>query len=560
MNPRIFSLLVVGFALLTQACHAQWQTVAYTLRGGWNSVYFHGDMPQGDVSSIFAAHPEVLEVWRWNPTPNQAQFETSPMLPSAGMPEWSRWQRSSPETATLADLTGQAAYLIRCSGTQSNTYTVQLTQKIRPPSATWVLNGATFLGFPTRANTSFPFFSQYFATFPVAIGVNTRIYRYVGGELGPANPIQIFSPSLERVDRNQAYWFDAPVVGNFYGPFEITPSRADGLHFGRAGAELIVRVRNRTASTATITVAPVSSASAPAGQPQITGAVPLIRRVIDATLGNVETPVTGPFEEVIAPQSSVELRFGVNRGQMTGGSNALYASFLRFTDSGNLIDISIPASASVASMAGLWIGDVSVTHVESKAPGSPGQTTGRPFPLRVLLHVDDDGVARLLSQVFLGQLANSPTGEIGLCTREIGLKADAKGSATRFVSTQMPLDTVASSGSGAVALGSTLSRTVTLGFNDRSNPFVHAYHPDHDNRDARLNQLGAGVESYDITRVCSFTFSATPPEGISTLGWGASVIGGTYSETITGAHKESITVSGTFELRRASEIGSITLN
>jgi hypothetical protein len=38
------------------------------------------------------------------------------------------------------------------------------------------------------------------------------------------------------------------------------------------------------------------------------------------------------------------------------------------------------------------------------------------------------------------------------------------------------------------------------------------------------------------------------------------VIGGTYTEVLTGLHKETITVSGAFTLRRASEEGAITIN
>ncbi len=88
---------------------------------------------------------------------------------------------------------------------------------------------------------------------------------------------------------------------------------------------------------------------------------------------------------------------------------------------------------------------------------------------------------------------------------------------------------------------------------------MHQYHPDHDNKDARGNNLSAGVESYSVTRLCTFSFTAAPPAGSAvTSGWGSDVIGGTYSETITGIHKQAIQMDGTFELRRASEIGTLT--
>jgi hypothetical protein len=636
-SPSLLLSLLLTFTFtltFTSTARAQWQTTTYTLQGGWNAIYLHGDASHVTPDVLFAANPEVLSVWRWNPNPTQTQFTNSPLIPSVGAVEWSVWNRGSPSTSTLASLPGQHAYLVQCAGTVADTYFVSLTQKTLPPRSTWVRNGANLLGFPTRqTNSTFPTFSAYFATFPAALAANSRVYTYAGGDLGAANPVQVFAPAGTPLDRTKAYWFEAPVVGNFYAPLEITPSQPDGLHFGRTGSLFTVRVRNRTAAPVTITVAPLNSVGAPVGQPQITGPVPLTRRTVNATTGaTTETLLTGTFNEVIGPQSTVELSFGLQRAAMTGPGGALYASFLRFTDGGNLLDISLSASATVASLAGLWIGDIAVTDVgnqtrsfyhtcevtrtvgtvvttltsaavqgsptalrplqlpagtggtltyrwlkdnqpiadataalleltapERVASGAFGTTTVRAFPLRVLLHVDDAGTARLLSQVFVGSLAPSPH-NLGLCTRETGLKSDAKATATRYVSTQLPLDTEVATGTGTVALGGTLVRTFTLGFNDRTNPFVHAYHPDHDNRDARGNPLPAGVESYTVTRECTFDFAATPPAGTATVGWGASVIGGTYRETVTGLHRNPLTVTGTFELRRASELGSLTLN
>ena len=83
---------------------------------------------------------------------------------------------------------------------------------------------------------------------PVAIAANAKIYKYVGGDLGPANPIQVFSPATERVDRNMAYWFEAEVVGNYFAPVDISLSQATGLDFGRTGSVITARVRNTTAA------------------------------------------------------------------------------------------------------------------------------------------------------------------------------------------------------------------------------------------------------------------------------------------------------------------------
>lgn len=557
MKLFIFALCSLAFATVS---HAQWQTTTYNLKGGWNSIYLHGDASHATPDELFPNSGQtanIEQIWRWNPNPNQIQFTTDPLIPTAGTPEWSVWYRGNPAASTLSVLTGQTAYLVYCGGTSSNSYSVQLKNRPQPPSSTWVRNGANFLGFPSSdADGSYPSMSNYFATFPAAITANTRVFKYVGGELGSANPLQVFSPTFESLDRNQAYWFEAEVTGNFYAPIEIAPSNPAGLEFGRTGSTFAVRIRNRTAAPVTITITPTSSAAAPAGETGVTGDVPLTRSVFNAETAEYdEIPLTA-FNQVIEPQSSVELEFGINRSLMTGDSSDLYASFLKFTDGGNLMDVLIPASAQVSSMAGLWVGDVSVDGVVSNVAGSPGDTTKRPFPLRYILHVDDTGTARILSQVFMGVLDASD--QLGNCSTEAGLKADQLASAARIVAAHMPLDKVLI-GSGTVALPSTVNWTIALPYDAKTNPFVHSYHPDHDNKDPRGGTLAAGGESYTVDRAVSFEFLATPPAGTSSAGWGTTVLGGNYMETLTGIHKLPLTTSGSFTFRRVNEIGAITV-
>jgi hypothetical protein len=211
---------------------------------------------------------------------------------------------------------------------------------------------------------------------------------------------------------------------------------------------------------------------------------------------------------------------------------------------------------------------LTLNSTEKTESGAFGSTTPRSFSLRVILHVDDSGTARLLSHVFMGKLAAAPN-NVGICTLESALKQDEKSKATRFTAAHLPPDTVAG-GTGSVALGQTLVRTLSIPYNAPTNPFVHTYHPDHDNRNARFDgTVAAGVESPDITRALSFEFTTTPPAGTSAQGWGSSVIGGNYTETLSGIRKRrladgttsnAVTVTGTFVLRRVSELGSITTN
>ena len=642
-----FFTAITALVLAASHASAQWQTTTYSLKGGWNAIHLSGDATYQSLEQLLP--PTVLEVWRWNPNPSQVQFTESPLIPSAGTPEWSVWKRGEPENSSLSQLTGQASYLVKCSGTSNSTHTVPILHSPLPPANQWVRSGANLMGFPTAGNgSSSPFFSTFFASFPLATAANTRIFKYIGGDLGAGNPLQIFSPATERIDRTKAYWFSADVVGNFYGPAEISLTGNRGLSFGRTGSIVSARIRNRASAPLTITFTPAPSEGAPSGQTPVAGPAPLTRRTFNATtLLWTETPISAAFQEVIAPQTTVEVQFGIDRAAMTGAADARYASFLRVTDSGNLMDIYLPATATSTSLAGLWVGDIALKQV-SNSSTTTGNTP-REFPLRTLLHVSDSGNVSLLSQVFIGRLA-AGAHDLGVCTQESLLDPATLDTAQRLVSAHMPLDQVLSNGSGGVNPGQSLVRTIQIPFNDATNPFVHQYHPDHDNKNARFKSIplpvyesatatasitgtavtgvtvGAsgsgykttpfvtvspppsgttaavtadvaggkvialtitnpgsgylaaptvtiapspsptpttakisdGVEAPAITRTCTFSFTASPPIG-STVGsgWGSSTIGGNYQETITGLHRNDIILTGTFELRRANELGTL---
>jgi len=353
--------------LLTPHAHAQWQNTTYTLKGGWNAIYLPGDATYNTIDNLFPS--AVLEVWRWQPNPNGVQFTTSPLTPSNGTAEWATWKRDG-SVLTLSRLVGQSTYLVKCSGTTSNTYSVTLKQSPQLPANSWVRNGANLLGFPSFKNGStYPTMSSYFATFPAAISAGAKVYKYVGGDLGPANPVQIFSTSSERLDATQAYWFSAEVTGNFYAPLEISPSSNAGLVFGRDGSTAKILVRNPSAAVVNISLSPVTSETAPSGQTTVAAAVPLTRRTYNAsTMQWVETPITAAYTESISPNSTVELNFGINRGDATmtaAAADALFASFLRITDS-TLLDVYVPVTAQKASQAGLWMGEITLTNVSNK--------------------------------------------------------------------------------------------------------------------------------------------------------------------------------------------------
>jgi hypothetical protein len=379
------------------------------------------------------------------------------------------------------------------------------------------------------------------------------------------------APGTETLEKGKAYWFNVATVGNFTAPVEYEVASSAGLAFGRTQAVMSVGITNRSTTSLTLTVALGASESAPGSQPAVSGGVPLTQRVFNSSTNSyTETPMGGSFTVTIAASGRTTLDFGIDRSQMTGTADAFYASILRFTDSAGLSDVSLPVSGQTASTAGLWlvntqVGQVDqVSQVDNPVSGS-GSSTPQPFPLLFLAHVDSAGTARLLSEAFVGKL--STTGNpVGICiseSRVLGFSAsDLK--PVRYFASQMPTSITSITGTstsiiGTTATGSTLSWTIPIVFNDPTNPFVHNYHPDHDNLDAKGQALVAGQESFTINRNCQFTFTSSSPDGNYVAGWGTTMFGGTYLESISGLHKQVLQVRGTFRMQRLSEIAAIDL-
>ena len=109
---------------------------------------------------------------------------------------------------------------------------------------------------------------------------------------------------------------------------------------------------------------------------------------------------------------------------------------------------------------------------------------------------------------------------------------------------------------------------MTLDYADQaSNPFLHTYHPDHDNLDTTFkHQLAQGAESYTVRR--DITLSVQPVAGGSaSFANSAQSLSGTYAETITvlglaragGTNDTRVFhVQGAFGLNRITSVPTLT--
>lgn len=629
-----FSLLLS--CVLSEPAMAQWKTETYQLKGGWNAIFLHGDASYSSIDDLLASGvgSNILEIWRWNQGTSPVLYTQDPAVQTPGSPEWSIWKRNDSTNNTLSKLTANVGYLVRCAGTNTDSYSVPITLSPRPPRTQWVRQGANLLSFQTK-RTSPTTHSNYFSQgFPAPVASGSGIYKYIGGPLSGSNPFKIFSPSFEPLNRNQAYWYEAKVVDNYHGPIAVELSNVDGLMFMSQAHQIRLKLTNRTNQVQNLTLTQAASSSPPIGQKEIAGTVPIAVRSFDPQqLNYTSTPLSDSSQLVLQPNSSLELNLVIDSSSPNLQSTApgsFLASLLTITDASGLIEYELPVSFTQGSLAGLWLGEALITHIPytpkaqaqvvggslasinivgrapegyvsaplisvsppsvqgiqatataeitngvissftltnpgsgyEKPPGirivPPPAANSTPLPkamsLRVLMHRDDSGTYKLLSRVYMGSLLS--TGELGLCTSESFLDPEKLASASRFSVAHLPIDVI-NRGTGGEA--GSLTHTVFIPHNDATNPFVHQYHPDHDNLDARFeNQLPAGDESPNITRTLQFEFTTTDPTGEATpLGWGSTVLGGNFTETLEGIHSDPITLQGNFRLQRISDIPTL---
>ena len=195
-----------------------------------------------------------------------------------------------------------------------------------------------------------------------------------------------------------------------------------------------------------------------------------------------------------------------------------------------------------------WEGTNSETdsgsYVVSQTDTSWG-AVDKPMKLRLIVHNNDSTTssANLLQRIYIG---NDKNNNSQLLSTGVELLPDDTPEVRRISSVHLPWseNNAPLPLSGSFSKGGTLTTTVIVDYDDQaSNPFLHTYHPDHDNLDSRFeNKLPQGQESYEIKRDIILYLNGSLP-GFSGLSQTSSRITGEYEEIITLSGKEEL--SGT---------------
>jgi hypothetical protein len=191
----------------------------------------------------------------------------------------------------------------------------------------------------------------------------------------------------------------------------------------------------------------------------------------------------------------------------------------------------------------------------------------RAFPLRLVLHNPAAGNAVLLQRVYCGL---DPQTNYVIATSEAALHRSQLPLARRISCVHLPHLTPNIPWAFNANLGQspTLTTTVLMDYKDQaSNPFLHTYHPDHDNLDGTFESvLPQGAESYSVRREITLTF-APPGDDFASLTASGRTLSGEYLETITleglargGGAKDArqFNVRGSFQLTRVLTVATLT--
>ncbi len=584
---------------------AQWVSQALTLKPGWNAVFLEVEPLPGTCETVFAGIP-IESVWYWAPNTSSVQFITNPDKLEPASPDWRVYFPSTSLASTLTTLRvmrGNRPYLINLGGTADVAWTVRGTPSVR--SAKWIPNSYNLAGFQVDPANA-PTFESLFSSSVAHVG-QAVLRLNAAGQWEPV-------AATAKPGRGEAFWVYTTGESTYQGPIPVTLDMAEGLAFGRGLTELTFSIKNDGVAQKTYTVTPIDSETpGDPTSPALSGTVPLSYHKDDYAGQDVGwRPLTAPVSFTVAAGEYRPVKLALQRNQMApsgakADGDSLYQSILEVADGqGSLVRIpvtargtttnsgakaathpaarkaSAPAAARKASapaLTGLWVGTVTVKAVNEPAGVDKvtPQPTGSEFSFQIIVHVDAAGTPKLLQHVTQmwkeGTSAPAPVtpGSYVLITDDTRL-GDFKGSGERGgVSVGRRFSCPAFGFRAPIAMTGTfptqtaptgsIGCTYTLDYDDPLNPFKHKYHPDHDNLDARYeNVLPEGMESFTVTRAITLEFvdySAASAEGTVLLssyaGWGDSWIGGTYKETITGIHRDVLHVEGTFQLNYVSD-------
>jgi len=558
-------LFIIFVIKLNTPVFGQWISQTITLRPGWNAVFVKVQPEPDECDAVFQGLP-IESVWSWNKQLSSVQFIQD--TPNPNQPEWLTYFPQSSVNSPLTNLfviQGNRGYLIKLQGNESVTWIVKGKPISRPVE--WVANSFNLMGFHVDLSIA-PTFESFFA--PSTAHAGKPVYRM--NSQGQWEKIE--NLNTEKINSGEAYWIYCDGQSKYSGPININLEQGNELSFGRILTELTVDIQNLTSNIKQITIKNLASEIPPSSFPSLAGMV-VLSYWNKSNLNWLDIP--DQLQITIQPGEKSPLLIAVKRSDMPDNPNTLYQSILQISDEEGLKQLIPVNSKGKPDRTGLWVGMAIINKVcFSSDPSDPitPKSTASEFPIRLIIHLDNTGQAKLLQHVTLmwkeGTVKPDPLDPIKDIVDEPGryvliandnLISQFSGSSIRNSKIIGRRISSATFGfSDPQAMTGTFDNTlvcdgITINYDNPLNPFKHKFHPDHDNLNFSFEtQYPEGIESYTVERHIELEFIPENYDGNSLTYQGYEQIGGTYREIISGIHKKKLYVEGTFQLRHISRI------
>ena len=561
----------VLWVILVVTAYGQYAQQTITLSKGWNAVYIQVQPEDSRCDVVFADWP-VTSVSLYNMERMVARFTENPDEPLNRDPEFLTWGPGLPAGAnSLNQVMAGQAYLMFATASGTRT----LTGRPAVPRITWVpgTNACNLVGF--RQNGS-ALFGSYLAGSGFDI---TKISVYSVSGTNNLNPTLLQVGGFSGLNTapiipGKAYFIACDKVSTFSGPVKVYPAGTDGLFFPTNISFRTLRMKNEHSGPLAVTLTVMNSAAAPSGE---TPALPVLK-AFDYLTG--WHSLTTGVQRTLAAGEEWTLPLAVDRTGMVEGQ--AYGGVLVCTDTvGGRVEIPLEAEYGQTDPthalwpSGLWVGKASldqVSQVLTNNTAVEGVKAGGVMEFRLILHVDTEQRCRLLQRVIIaGTEDTNGTWKTALYVNEAKVPPGAK--STRISSVAFGVTNNITRDEQYSKFGEELRFTYVIGANDSVNPFRHPYHPDHDGKDAKFSTaLPTGdnptnyvkvikPELFSISNTLRLIWTEAPAAGGGAALWNpAERVTGEVIYSVDGLRKESaIQMKGSFELRRISQVGTLSL-
>ena len=595
MKTRMKIVAAAVAIALCLTAQAQWMTQRIPLVKGWNAVHLKVKPANAACSAVFSNNAITQVAW-WN----RDRLDDGT---GSAISDFCYWYRDGSVPSAFGRVVADQRYLVYCA---SGPFNLDVVGVPVLPSGTIYSGESNLVGLNvpyltgTAANSA-PTYYEYF--FPL-FGRSPQCYSVT-----TANESLLIGAREKVANASAAVWVKAPGdgVASFTGPFAVSLDRsAPTVAWTDNDSPRTITIRNVSGADRVLTIERTSSLTPPSGQGSLAdtpngGLVALLGESINWADGypkRVFNPLAFPLVTNLAAGATFELRIRPNLAQMPKTTTGDYMSILNITDKGSTIDgvkrtegtalyrvglksAGALADNSIAAAAGLWVGTVVLDRVSrAKTLGSanpewdPDQTVTAPHPFtfRLLVHVTPDGTAKILKQVFIAKKSPDADASELLTDRASAIayrERNPNATIRRTASANFPfVEPLALTGGKFMTPDTTLSATFTQAYDDKTNPFVHSFHPQHDNvqfTNQKPSKMADGdegrgeYESWGVTRTISLGFLAADPADASGADWNRTVTGGTYEEKVQGLNGtgKPIFTSGIFRLSKVNDTGEL---